>query len=568
MEEKLSLSQRFWQLIKIDAKEIRNVYYYSFFAGLTSLTLPLGIQAIINLIQIGRINSAWIVMVIIVVLGFAVKGILQILQLRITENIQQRIFTRAAFDFAYRVPRIKLEALFKTYTPELVNRFFDVVTIQKGMSKLLTSISTSGVTVFLGLILLSLYHPFFIIFSFLLIVILYLMFKLMGKRGLLTSFEESTHKYKLVHWLEEVGRTSISFRMAGKTDYALERSNIHADDYLEAREKHFKVLVSHYSLLVIFKVLIVAGLLIIGGVLVMEQEMNIGQFVAAEIIIVMIINSIEKLIRDIDTIYDVLTGIEKVAQVTDLPLENNEGLDLGLNLAEGGLNLSINDLSFMYPSTAIKTLSNVKLKVKSNESVAIVGKISSGKSTLMQIIAGFYDVKQGNISYNDLSLGSLNLETLRNVIGTNLIQEDLFYGTIIENIKVGRSDASTQNVRWAIEKVGLTDFIGELPMGFNTMILPNGQSLPKNVVQKLLIARSIVDKPRLLLLENSFERVTPEDKKTIMDFLFDKKNNWTIIFITKDPEVMTICDKVVVMDKGTIKQQGKYDQVKHLLNDN
>lgn len=390
----------------------------------------------------------------------------------------------------------------------------------------------------------------------------------MGKRGLNTSLEESTHKYKLVHWLEEVGRTSISFRMAGKTDYALERSNIHADDYLVAREKHFKVLVSHYTLLVIFKVLIIAGLLIIGGVLVMEQQMNIGQFVAAEIIIVMIINSVEKLIRDIDTIYDVLAGIEKVAQVTDLPLENSEGIDLVKNISDGGLNVSINDLSFSYPESNYQTLNHIKLKVGSNERVAITGKVSSGKSTLLQLVAGFYELKQGNISYNDLSLGSLNLESLRNVIGTNLIQEDLFYGTIIENIKVGRADASIENVRWAIEKVGLTEFIGKLTLGYNTMILPNGQTLPKNVIQKLLIARSIVDKPRLLLLENSLEKVTGKDKKLILDFLFDKKNPWTIIFITKDPEVMKNCDNIVLMENGRITKQGKYDQVKPPLNDN
>ncbi|RYM35115.1 ATP-binding cassette domain-containing protein [Brumimicrobium glaciale] len=568
MEERLSITKRFWQLIKVDGKEIRNVYYYSFFAGLTSLTLPLGIQSIINLIQIGRINSAWIVMVIIVVLGFAVKGILQILQLRITENIQQRIFTRAAFEFAYRIPRIRLEALFKTYTPELVNRFFDVMTIQKGMSKLLTSISTAGITVFLGLILLSLYHPFFIIFSFLLLAILYFMFQFMGRRGLNTSLEESTHKYKLAHWLEEVGRTSISFKLAGKTDYALERSNIHAEDYLNAREKHFKVLVSQYSLLVIFKVLIVAGLLIIGGVLVMEQQMNIGQFVAAEIIIVMIINSVEKLIRDIDTIYDVLTGIEKVAQVTDMPLENDDGFDLRENLPQGGLNVNINNLTFTYPNNSISTLIDVDFKVKSNEKIALVGGISSGKGTILQLIAGLYEVDHGNISFNDLSIGSLNLESLRSVMGSYLQQEDLFYGTIIENIMVGRKSATPKNVRWAIEKVGLTQFIGKLPLGYNTMILPNGKTLPKDVIQKLLIARSIVDKPRLLLFENSFVQLNEIDKDNIIKFLFDKSNQWTIIFITNDEELMQSCDKVVVMDSGRIKGQGKYEQIKSYLNNN
>ncbi len=123
MSTKLSITKRFWRLIKSDAKEIRNVYYYSFFVGLIGLSLPLGIQAIINLIQGGRVSSAWVVMVVIVVLGVAFSGILQILQLRITENIQQRIFTRAAFEFSYRIPKIKLEKLFNFYAPELIIDF-------------------------------------------------------------------------------------------------------------------------------------------------------------------------------------------------------------------------------------------------------------------------------------------------------------------------------------------------------------------------------------------------------------------------------------------------------------
>jgi ABC-type bacteriocin/lantibiotic exporter with double-glycine peptidase domain len=566
MEEKLSIAQRFWQLIKADGKEIRNVYYYSFFAGLVSLSLPLGVQSIVNLIQGGRVNSAWIVLVVIVVLGVALNGILQILQLRITENIQQRIFTRAAFEFAYRIPRIRLESLFRKHTPELINRYFDIMTIQKGLSKMLISISTAGIRVFLGLLLLSLYHPFFMIFSFLLLVVFFLIFQFTGKKGFHTSMEESTHKYKLSHWLEEVGRTSTSFKLLGKTDYALERSNIHAENYLHAREKHFKVLVTQYTLLVVFKVLIITGLLAIGGILVMEQQMNIGQFVAAEIIIVMIINSIEKLIGSIETVYDVLTGIEKVAQVTDLPLEKNEGIDIQDSLTEKGLEVKVHDMSFHNPDSNYNILNNVSISFNSNDNTIITGKNSSGKSTLVQLIAGLYEIEEGNISYNNLSLGSLNLESLRSFIGANLSQDDLFDGTILENIKVGRDKATRENVHWAIEKVGLTEFISSLPKGYSTPIIPNGKSLPESVIQKLLIVRSIVDKPKLVLLEHSFELMSNNDKIKIMEFLFDKSNGWTLIAVSKDIQLMQHSDKVVVMEEGRIINQGTYEQVKSSLN--
>jgi ABC-type bacteriocin/lantibiotic exporter with double-glycine peptidase domain len=562
MSAKLSVTQRFWRLIKADAKEIRNVYYYSFFIGLIGLSLPLGIQAIINLIQGGRVSSAWVVMVVIVVLGVAFSGVLQILQLRITENIQQRIFTRAAFEFSYRIPKIKLEELFTFYAPELINRFFDVMTIQKGISKLLITISTAGIQVVLGLLLLSLYHPFFIIFSVLLILILFLIFRLTSKKGLETSLEESKHKYNLAHWLEETARTSVSFKIAGDTDHSLNRTNIHAEKYLNARERHFKVLVNQFSLLVVFKILVATGLLAIGGVLVMEQEMNIGQFVAAEIVIVMIINSVEKLIRNLETVYDVLTAIEKVAQVTDLELEKADGLDLSKSCNGNGLSVKLNDVNFKYPKSKFETIRGISLDVKEGNNVVIMGKNGSGKSTLLHLIAGLYDIQKGTISYNNLPLGNLNLESLRSVIGANLNHEDLFYGTIQENISMGRSKATFQNIEWAMEKVGLTDFIQQLPNGYDTLILPNGKTLPKSAIQKLLIARSIVDKPKLLLLEYSLEHLNFLDKMKIMDFIYDKSNNWTVIATSKDTEVARKSDVVVVLEDGKVKATGGFKEMK------
>jgi ABC-type bacteriocin/lantibiotic exporter with double-glycine peptidase domain len=562
MSAKLSVTQRFWRLIKADAKEIRNVYYYSFFIGLIGLSLPLGIQAIINLIQGGRVSSAWVVMVVIVVLGVAFSGVLQIMQLRITENIQQRIFTRAAFEFSYRIPKIKLEELFTFYAPELINRFFDVMTIQKGISKLLITISTAGIQVVLGLLLLSLYHPFFIIFSVLLILILFLIFRLTSRKGLETSLEESKHKYNLAHWLEETARTSVSFKIAGDTDHSLNRTNIHAEKYLNARERHFKVLVNQFSLLVIFKILVATGLLAIGGILVMEQEMNIGQFVAAEIVIVMIINSVEKLIRNLETVYDVLTAIEKVAQVTDLELEKVEGLDLSKSCKGNGLSVKLNDVNFKYPKSKFETIRGVSLDIKEGHSVVIMGENGSGKSTLLHLIAGLYDIQKGTISYNNLPLGNLNLESLRSVIGANLNHEDLFYGTIQENISMGRSKATFSNIEWAIEKVGLTDFIQQLPNGYDTLILPNGKSLPKSAIQKLLIARSIVDKPKLLLLEYSLEHLNFLDKMKIMDFIYDKSNDWTVIATSKDTEVARKSDVVVILEEGKVKATGGFKEMK------
>jgi ABC-type bacteriocin/lantibiotic exporter with double-glycine peptidase domain len=565
-KESLSPMQRFWRLLTPDQKEIKNVYIYSIFNGLVNLSLPLGIQAIINLIQGGQMNTSWVILVSLVVLGVAAAGILQIYQLRITEDLQQKIFSRAAFEFAYRIPRIKMAELYRQYAPELVNRFFDTISVQKGLSKILIDFSAAGLQVLFGLILLSFYHPFFILFSFLLVIILFAIFKYTTKKGLETSLVESKHKYKTAHWLEELARTNITFKLAGRTDLPLKRINENVENYLNARENHFKVLVRQYSLMVVFKVLVATGLLAIGGILVMEQLMNVGQFVAAEIIILLIMTSVEKLILSLETIYDVLTSLEKIGQVTDLELEQSEGIDMVEECKEEGMKVVFDQVNFRYPNNGgINTLNQLSLTIPKGERIFITGPNSSGKSTLLHVIAGLYDVSEGNIAYNGLSKGNLEQESLRSVIGDCLSQEQLFEGSILDNITMGKSGVSFEDVKWAVSNLGLNDFIKSMPTGYNTLLQPQGKSLPRSIVQKLLIARGIASKPKLLVLEDTFEHIDIADRIKIINFLTLKSNQWTLVAVSTDKYLAQKSDRIAYMKEGKIEAIGNYDTMKTIV---
>lgn len=234
--------QRFWLLLKPDSKEIYQVYTYAFFKGIIALSLPIGIQSIINLIQGGSISISWMVLVFIVTLGIALGGYMQLMQMRIIETIQQKIFTRAAFDFTFRIPKITFEQIYKHYAPELMNRFFDVLTLQKSLSKIIVDFSTAILQIIFGLILLSLYHPFFILFSILLIVLVFSIIKFTSKKGLETSLDESKYKYKVVSWLEELARVKDSFKLAGVSNLPKLKTDERVLGYLESRENHFQVL--------------------------------------------------------------------------------------------------------------------------------------------------------------------------------------------------------------------------------------------------------------------------------------------------------------------------------------
>lgn len=551
--QSLSPMQRFWRLLSPDRKEIRNVYIYAIFNGLINLSLPLGIQAIINLIQGGQVSTAWVVLVSVVVAGVAATGILQIAQLRITENIQQKIFARSAFEFAFRIPRVKMEAIYKHYAPELMNRFFDTLTVQKGLSKILIDFSTAVLQVMFGLILLSFYHPFFILFSLILIVLVFAIFRLTGKPGLNSSLTESKYKYKVAHWLEELARTGTTFKLAGRTELPLERMDKEVAGYLASREKHFNILIQQFSLMVGFKVIVAAGLLAMGGILVMQQLMNIGQFVAAEIIILLVMSSVEKLVMSMETIYDVLTGLEKMGQVTDIEMERQEGIVEICKEEEKGMEVELEQIRFTYPGGDYEIITDLDLHVTPGESVVVCGHNGSGKSTLLQILAALYDVTHGQVIYNGLPKGNLDLISLRSSIGDCLAHEQLFDGTVLENITMGRERATFDNVKWAVHSLGLDRFINSLPNGYETVLDPQGKKLPKSTIQKLLLVRAVADRPKLLLLEDALEHLDDEDRKQAVDFLLEKEQGWTLVAVSADNYLRSKADRVYLMEGGCFK---------------
>ena len=547
--------ERFYNLLALDRKDVYQIFFYAIFAGLISLSLPLGIQAIINFIQSGRVSASWIVLVVLVVFGVALVGILSLMQLRITENLQQKIFVRSSFEFAARLPKIKNEELYNTYPPELANRFFDTINIQKGTSKLLIDFSAALLQIIFGLILLSLYHPYFIVFGFLLFLLLYFIFKFSFKSGLETSLKESKFKYKVAGWLQEMARNNFSFKNDLNYNYGLQKNNNLVGDYLNYREKHFKIIQRQFSQLIIFKIIITASLLSIGGFLVLSQQMNIGQFVAAEIIILLVINSVEKIILGLETFYDVLTSIEKIGQITDLELEDEP--EFKSEICYNKISLETEDLSFKFSDSSKEILHGLTLKIEQGERIAIYGANGSGKTTLIRILSGLLQPTSGFLYINDDTFRKINLKQYHSQIGSIIHGETPFEGTLLENITFNDPSLSSEDLRWAIDGVQLTSFIKSLPKGLDTRVFPEGKQLSSSNAQKVLLARSIIHKPKILFYEDPTDVMDEDIAKEIIDFITSDKHKWTIIVSSKNPYWKTKCTRNIIMDNGIIAHDFK-----------
>ena len=542
--------QRFYNLLKLDRRDIYQIFFYAIFSGLVSLSLPLGIQAIINLIQAGRVSISWIVLVIIVVIGVALVGILSLMQLRITENLQQKIFVRSSFEFGYRLPKIKFEELYNQYPPELANRFFDTLTIQKGTSKLLIDFSTALLQILFGILLLSLYHPFFIFFGILLSILLFSIFRFSYYPGLSSSLKESKYKYKVVSWLQEIARNNFSFRKQENFEYALEKNNSLVTEYINYREKHFKVIKRQYTQLIIFKVIITASLLLIGGYLVLNQKMNIGQFVAAEIIILLVLSSIEKIIIGLESLYDVLTSVEKIGQIADLKMEDTS--EANADYCFTNISITTENLRFKYPDSTDDILSQISLQIEPSEKIYLDGVNGSGKTTLIRILSGFIQPSSGSFFINDDTYRKIDLSQYRSQISTITQGETPFEGTVLENITLNNPTISNEDIKWAIESVQLGDYIKTLPNGLDTKIFPDGRQLSSSNAQKILLARSIVSKPKILFYEDPLDKMDEIAAKQIIDFITNPSNKWTVIVSSKNNYWKKKCTRKITMNNGHI----------------
>ncbi len=541
--------QRLWELLVLEKGNIGLVYAYATLVGLFSLTLPLGVQAIIGLVSGGLFLQPIVILIAFVILGTAATGVLQVLQLSAVERIQQRIFARIALEFSLRVPRVSVEQWLKDDLPERMNRFFEVISIQKALGKLLTGATTALLQVLFGLALLTFYHYYFTFFWLGMVLIFWAVLRLTYPKGLETSLMESKFKYRAVHWLEELARTVASFKAAGRATPALARMDEHVTGYLKYRQKHFRVLVWQALSAVGLKAFITGSLLILGSVLVINGQITLGQFVAAELVVVTVLAGVEKLVDSLDDLYDLLTAVYKLGGVTDLPLERVGGLTLPDDGT--GMAVKLSDVSYTYPAASRPALSGITLEIPAGAKVAITGSDGSGTTTLLGIVAGLLPHYGGVVQVAGLTLRDVDPTTMRDRIGLVLGANELFEGSVEENVSLGRAGIGSAEVMRALETVGAADDVQALSLGLRTPLPSGGRGLPSTLRIRLLIARAIVARPRLLVLDEVLATVEPAARHDLIQALTGPQAPWTLFIVSHDPEVFAAVNTVLVLRDGT-----------------
>ena len=530
---------RLRQLLHPERRDIQTVVLFAVAVAVLSLATPITVEALVNTVAFGVLLWPVIALAGVLMACLGLAAAIRAMQVFVVECLQRRLFVRVVADYAHRLPRLKLEAFDHRYGPELANRFFDVLNLQKSVSVLLLDGVALVVTALVGMVVLAFYHPFLLGFDILLILLIAFTLFGLGWGGIRTSLHESHAKYDVAAWLEELLRCLRGFKFAGGQRLALERADHLAGEYVTARRQHFRVVWRQTVFSLGLQVVASTALLGIGGYLVINRQLTLGQLVASELIVALVVASVAKLGKYTETYYDLMAAAEKLGLVTDLPLEREGGE--ALKHTGTGIAVRVHGVDHV----SHRTLPDLTdWRVAANERVAVIGPPGSGKTTLFEVLCGLREPGRGVVEMDGIDQRGLSLGELREQVA--LVEgTDIFIGTVAENIRVGRADLSPTDVRQALQTVGLLGVVHALPNGLDTPLTPGGGPLSAGQAVRLTLARALAGRPRLLILDGVLDALDLRECPDLLPRLFDRSAPWTLLVASTNPDVVRRCDRVI-----------------------
>ncbi|MCA9004518.1 MAG: ATP-binding cassette domain-containing protein [Planctomycetaceae bacterium] len=515
-------------LMKPEAGDIWTITVFALVTGLLALATPMAVETLVNTVAFGRLLQPLIVLALMLLAFLSFSAALLGLQTFVVEIIQRRLFARVAADLSYRLPRIVPTSIEGQSGRELVNRFFDVITVQKASSALLLDGISLVLSTLIGMTVLAFYHPWLLGFDVVLLGLIAFVIFVLGHGAVNSSIKESKAKYKVAAWLEDLLGCPTAFRYRGAAEFALDQADHLTYEYLSARKKHFRIVMRQIIFALGIQAVASTALLGLGGWLVIAGQLTLGQLVAAELIVTVIVGSFAKMGKHLQSYYDLLASVDKLGVLFDLPMERQDGL-----LAiphDKPAEVVINNM--LGPTSHGKNqVEPLNLTIKSGDRMMLMGPSGSGKSEILDLLFGLSMPEEGHVTINGIDPRDLRPDALRKHVA--LVRDiEIFSGTLEENVHLERPYVSTSDVREALEWVGLIDEIIRLPHGLNTHLVENGYPLTKNQARKLMLARAIVGRPRLLLIDAMIDCLPDEDAEQMMEMLSDPERLWTLIMVT------------------------------------
>ena len=536
-------SQRILSLIALEKDDILTVSILTFGIGLLSLASPLAVQTLINIVTMGGVLQPLIVVSFILFALLCLSGSLYILEYYVVERIQRRVFVRSALDVTLSARNMSLQVHDQQNSVELINRFFDVATIQKTTYLLLTNGLAAVMQLLIGSFVLMFYSFFFAAVVIVMFAIAFFIVYVLGHHATKYAIAESYAKYHMVGWLETIAKNIHIFKFARGHELAMQKTDALITQYLTSRSLHFSLLLKQNILAVLVYAIAGTVMLGIGGVLVMNGQLNLGQFVAAEFITFGVLSSFVSFVKKLETYYDMVAAIDKLGVLFDLPQDNNNAHSIALTHP---VKIKFDRVNFTYQSNQ-QVLKNLNFVIENGISTAFIGEYGSGKTTLSEILTGLRNPTDGYVMVNNVDLRQLQLSTFREQIGiANRVE--ILEDTILENIRLHNTDINVSQVQTILSSLEMDEDIARLPQGLDTLLNVVGSPLSTVQARLLMIARIVVMEPKLLVIDSLLDELDKTSQELAIKLIFDKQKPWTVVIFTRDIAIAKKCEQLIYLD--------------------
>ncbi len=540
------------RILRGERKEAWVVIIYGIGIGIFSLVVPIAVQSLVNIVSFGTVLQPLVALTIFVFVGLGVSAIMELLQLRVVEFIQRRIYVRVSIDLARRIPLFLSEIYRTRFAPQLVNRYLEVFTVQKSIFQILLDGVAVVLQTVLGMLLLMFYHPYLLVFSLIVMSAVAFIYLVLSRGAVRTAIAESNAKYDVVSWLGEIASHPVLFKSTDGTRYALKRSDMVSAHWLDCREEHFRILWREKAAALFIQTFASAGMLGVGGYLVIQEQLSLGQLVAAEIIVSVVLTGITKFTKQVEYFYELAAGIAKLDSLSDLAQEFWGQGDF-VPTSEGPIQVIFRQTEFRSDNNTI--LSIPKFEIASGAKIAVWAPNGAGKSLIADSLYHLASPSTGAILLNGASISDIRIESLRKEVC--LIRgSEFFHGTIEDNLRLGNEDYSKRDLREALEAVGLAEELDTIPGGMSAQLTPLGSLLSRGQRARLVLARAMLRKPKLLIIDETLDSIDDEELERSFRSLQSPDAPWTLLVFTHEEHVLEhFQERLMISDRQLMRYQ-------------
>jgi putative ABC transport system ATP-binding protein len=519
---------------------------YGVAISILSLAAPISVQLLINSVSFTAMLQPILVLGGILLTMVTIYGVLNILQFFISEIFQRRFFARMSCEVGMSLLNSEHKAFEESNRTELVNRFFETITIQKTIPKLFSKTFTVILQSFAGLFLIACYHPFFLIFSLGIPLAIFFIWKIFAPKAIKHSFLESRRKYDLVGWLEDIARNHILFKSKQGRDYAKFKIDCLTGLYLSERKFHFKGLFCQVILLFVLYAISTTLLLVLGGWLVLKNQLTLGQLVASELVISAIVYNISGLGRDFESFYDLITSTEKLSQFQNIPHEISSGKNLPAQIEE----IKFENVLYRYLDHEYRF--NFEFIVNNNYLVVTNG--YSTKKIISELILGFRSAISGRVTINNEDINNFDKYDLRSRVEV-IDNSPLIEGTIREYLTFNNNNISDNYLMMILETVGISELVLKSKDKLDLRIIPSGWPLSESEKILLKVARSLIHQPQVIIADEVLDMLETKMREQILYYL-TKENQAIFIYFSHRYDNTEKFDKEIFVEK-TFSQEIK-----------